>query len=209
MFLVTSILFTGLLGIGFLNAFGAKSPYYLTFFGSIALAINLSGIRISNNASQCPEIEKTRTRLGKLVFIHSHHAPAQRKKGHEFKIKDKYFCTGCYGILTGTILSLIFAVFYVGFGFPNWIWPLVWVGAPLSFLPIILRYTLYQDMPVLFRLISNILLPVGCYLIFVIFDVTSQGLITNILLIFGVLIIALLRAVAAVRANQGSVTVEV
>jgi hypothetical protein len=45
---ITGILFAGVLGVGILSVFGAKSPYYLTFLGSIVLALNLSGLRIDN-----------------------------------------------------------------------------------------------------------------------------------------------------------------
>jgi hypothetical protein len=126
----------------------------------------------------------------------------------EFKIGDKYFCTGCYGILFGTVLSLLIAVLYVGIGLPEWMWPLVLLVTPLCFIPIIIRYTLYRDMPVFLRLTSNVLLPVGCTQIFMIFDATSQGLINNILLIIGVILLALLRGLVASRSNQNSINVK-
>ncbi|MFW9778043.1 MAG: hypothetical protein ACFFE8_04250 [Candidatus Heimdallarchaeota archaeon] len=205
---IMGFLLTGIFGIGILSSFGAKSPYVLTVLGAVGLSFSLSGIRLDRNPSQCPDAVKTRTRWRGLVINHSHHPPDQRIRGHEIRIGEKYFCTGCYGILIGTVLALLMAFFYLGIGIVDWMWPLILVGVPASFVPIILRYTVYQDGSSIFRLISNILLPVGCCLIFVIFDATSQGLTNNILLTLGIMIIALLRAFAAAQSNRNLGTVK-
>ncbi|MFW9854521.1 MAG: hypothetical protein ACFFFG_05655 [Candidatus Thorarchaeota archaeon] len=199
---IIGIFLTGILGIGILSTFGAKSPYVLTVVGAIGIGFSLSGFRYDVNPSQCPDSAKTRTRWHRLVVIHSHHPPAQRITGHEFKIGEKYFCTGCYGILIGIILALLIAVFYLVFGIAEWMGPLVLVAVPISFIPIILRYTKYRNGSSIFRLISNILLPVGCCLVFVIFDATSQGLTNNVLLTLGIMLIALLRGFAGARSNR-------
>ena len=38
---------------------------------------------------------------------HSHHPKHLIERGHEFRIGNKYFYTGCYGLLIGTVCAVI------------------------------------------------------------------------------------------------------
>ncbi len=190
--------------LGFLQNFDSKGPLYLTLIGSCILAISLSGIRIKRNIHErsCKSLKKSfnnygTTTLGWFTFVHSHHCLKERVAGHEFKIGDKYFCTGCFGILIGTVISIVFAITtYFIIGLNSSFHPIFILIIPFCFIPIILRYTLFPEMKSPIRLLSNILLPIGCCLLFFVFENTFHNWFVNVSLILVCITIAFLRGMA-------------
>ncbi len=47
-----------------------------------------------------------------LRIVHGHHPSCENFSSHEFRIKDKSFCTGCTGLLSGALISLFGAIIY-------------------------------------------------------------------------------------------------
>ncbi len=209
-FALGSALFTAVL-VGILQAFDSHGPILVTLFGSTFLAFNLSGIQItkSNRAYSCYRknslrVDSFSTRIGRLSIKHSHHPVHLIKSGHEFQIKNKYFCTGCYGILVGTIISVAFASYYLLYGLETY-----WVGIiigilPFCFLPIILRYTLPYQIPSSLKFVANSLLPIGCSLLLLCTDLLFQNWSFNMVCVLLILTGAFLRGVIGQKTNRES-----
>jgi hypothetical protein len=180
---------------GLLNGFNAKTPLLLTLIGSIILAISLTGFRGFNRKQLSHKYEKNSYILifNRILFLHSHHCQDDIMRGKEFKIRTKYYCTGCYGLLFGTIISVIGATLYLGF--QNIALPIeILISVlPLFFIPIMLRYTVFKNMRSTIRFLSNALLPIGCFLLFIISDVVFNDWLINSFLVMLTLLIALLR----------------
>ncbi|MEM3068365.1 MAG: hypothetical protein QXH58_00440 [Nitrososphaerales archaeon] len=47
-----------------------------------------------------------------MRIVHGHHPSCENFSSHEFRIKDKSFCTGCTGLLIGALISLFGAIIY-------------------------------------------------------------------------------------------------
>ena len=191
MFISTLILpLIGAIILGIFHAFDSRSPIFLTLLGSSVLAINLTGIQIgrkhsysSCNVRNNSEIRRYKTYFGRLVINHSHHPRHLILRGHEFKLKNKYFCTGCYGILIGTLFSIIITSFYLIYGFDSTIAGWFVILAPFCFLPILFRYSLDYEFPTYLRLIANSLLPLGGCLLLIGVDVLYQNWHLNVMIV--------------------------
>ncbi|MFX0151739.1 MAG: hypothetical protein ACFFAJ_13205 [Candidatus Hodarchaeota archaeon] len=184
--------------LGLLQNFNPKGPLYLTLFGSSFLAVSLTGIRFNtgkaSKSGHYPILPNSGiTRFKCFVFIHSHHNPLERAKGHELNIGNKYFCTGCYGILVGTVISIALALIYAAFGLTSEMFPIVVFITQLCFLPILFRYLLSLDLTTSLRLLSNIPLPIGCCLLFMSIDHLYHNWMLNFGLILLTVSLAFLR----------------
>jgi len=115
-----------------------------------------------------------------LKIVHGHHPSCERFSSHEFRIRDKTFCTGCTGLLLGASLSLFGAFIYfsnssyippsfIGIGFLG-----VALGLLLTFLN--LRRTIL-------RLSLNALFIFGVFLMLIGIDSLIQSLFIDLLLI--------------------------
>jgi len=116
---------------------------------------------------------------------------------HELRIGNKYFCTGCYGTLLGTITSILLIIGYFYFGTEKTLIPFIILLIPMCFIPIILKYTIFTQMKPAYRLISNALLPIGFCTLVILLDVTYQSWFINALLILLVITVAYIRAIVA------------
>jgi hypothetical protein len=189
--------------MGLNQSFNSKGPIMLTLFGSAVLAVNLTGLRIGNGSQKKSlalykkNWNPVSTRQGWFTFVHSHHTAKQRMEGHEFKFRNKYFCTGCYGTLIGTIIAIMVFTAYLLFGMPDNFVFLATIVAPISFIPIILRYTVFTNMKTSMRLLSNSLLPVGCSLYLVVMDHVFQSWVLNACLVLLILMTGFIRAKVA------------
>ncbi|MFX0171784.1 MAG: hypothetical protein ACFE9L_07690 [Candidatus Hodarchaeota archaeon] len=184
--------------LGLLQNFNPKGPLYLTLFGSSFLAVSLTGIRFNTGqdsmSKHYPILPNSGiTRFKCFEFIHSHHNPLERVKGHEFNIGNKFFCTGCYGILIGAVISIIFALIYAAFGLTSGMFPIVAFITPICFLPILFRYLLVLELKTSLRLLSNILLPIGCSFTFMLIDHLYHNWLLNFWLILLTVSMAFLR----------------
>jgi hypothetical protein len=154
------------------------------------LAINLTGIQISKKYSfySCKmrnnvEFSQYETQYGRLVIKHSHHPRHLILLGHEFKLRNKYFCTGCYGILIGTISSILITSLYIIYGLNPIVAGWFVIIAPFCFLPIIIRYSLGYEFPTYLRLFANSLLPLGGCLLLIGVDALYQHWGLNVLVV--------------------------
>ncbi|MFX0063549.1 MAG: hypothetical protein ACFFC7_15350 [Candidatus Hermodarchaeota archaeon] len=209
--LIGSIAFTLLtvLILGVLQAFSPKGPFFLTMLAGAVLAVSLTGIRVNigTGYGNCDSVKETvcdsvKTSWGRFTFVHSHHKPHLREAGHEFKIGNKYFCTGCYGTLIGTIIVLSLMSAYVLFGLTADLAFLVSLAIPICLIPIALRYAIFKQMRPPLRLLSNILLPIGSGLLFVLCDYTFHSWIVNVGLVLFILVISLVRITASAKENS-------
>ena len=199
--------FIGVILVGLLQNFDSQSPILIIICGSVLLSFSLSGIRFDN-----PDIEDRKykckslknafskervTKLWRFNIIHSHHSEKQRGMNHELRIGNKYFCTGCYGTLLGTIISILLTINYFYFGTEKTLISFIALLIPMCFIPIILKYTIFTHMKPAYRLISNALLPIGFCTLVILLDVTYQSWFINALLILLVIIVAYIRAIVA------------
>lgn len=172
--------------------FNSKGPIILCLLGAILLALRFTGIQLMN--------EKTKempswmvTRLGLFVIVHCHHNKELCEKGKEFKFRGKYFCTGCYGLCLGTVISIVLIILYLLYGLNSvMIVPLIYL-IPFLLIPIILRYLIFIHMKSSLRFLSNTFLPIGIVLLLSIIDRLLKNWIINSIFVFLLIGIAYLR----------------
>ena len=190
----SSVIFVNVI-LGIINDFNSHIPIFLTLFGSILLGVSLSGFRGFIKQDAINQFEKSTHHVlfGRLLFHHSHHCETDILKGKEFSFKEKYYCTGCYGLLFGTIISIVIFCAYL-------IWPLYFTFTqttiliiPFFFLPIVIRYTIMKNMSTFLRFFSNASLPVGCSILFIIMDSNYSSWLLNSLIVIFILSVAVLR----------------
>jgi len=158
--------------------FGSKGSLLILLLGALILAIRISGIRFMSESIKRMGPWMV-TRFGSLVIVHSHHIKKLRENGKEFKIKGKYFCTGCYGMCFGICISIILIIYYLIYGF-NQVMIIPLIGLVLLLvIPIILRYLIFILMKSSLRFLSNALLPIGLVLLLCIIDKLFQNWIIN------------------------------
>ena len=195
--------------LGVFQAFNPKGPFFLTMLAGAVLAVSLTGIRFTTGTCKgnCDSVKEkvcdsVKTTWGRLTFVHSRHKPHLREANHEFKIGNKYFCTGCYGTLIGTTIVLILMSAYVLFGLTADLAFLVAIAVPLCLIPITLRYAVFRQMRTPMRLFSNILLPIGAGLMFILCDYTFHSWIVNVSLVLLILMISFVRITASAKENS-------
>ncbi|MFW9992207.1 MAG: hypothetical protein ACFFD4_09195 [Candidatus Odinarchaeota archaeon] len=198
--------------VGIIDAFNSQGPIVITLFGSVFLAVNLTGIRFVSNknekkicTSPCSKNKSTNMvsiRWGKILVAHSHHSLAQCKTGHEFRMGKKYFCTGCYGLFLGSVVAIAIFVTYlldtVNYTFLTSYLFII----PLCFIPIIMRYTIKPRMGTRLKLAANGLIPIGCSLLFIAIDIIYQNWFINVGMVLFILLIAFSRGMVAARDNK-------
>ncbi|MHA2139800.1 MAG: hypothetical protein ACW98G_18100 [Candidatus Hodarchaeales archaeon] len=195
--------------LGVLQAFDSHGPILITLFGSTILAVSLSGIRLNSpygkttcNALSNRSTSLFTTKIGRISFNHSHHSPSLIEAGHEFQIKNKYFCTGCYGLLVGSIISVVIGTIYILNGIhTTWVSILPFI-VPLCFIPIMFRYLLPYKIPSSMKLIANSLLPIGCCLLLIYTDVLFYNWAYNVFIVLLIISAAYLRGIIAQIDNK-------
>ena len=196
--------------LGLIQAFDPSGPLFMVVLGSGVLAISLTGVNLTrfqvkiNKQSRCnyQRSNQHSTKVGFLTFNHSHHPVELIKEGHEFKLKNKYFCTGCYGLLTGTLISIVFALMYIVYGLPEILMVPVIISIPACFVPIVIRYTIVEKPTTSLRAISNGLLPVGCCLTLILMDSLFHTWIINVIVVMLISLAAYVRGSVARKDNQ-------
>jgi hypothetical protein len=179
------------------------------FIRDSILAVSLSGIRLNSpygkttcNALSNRSTSLFTTKIGRISFNHSHHSPSLIEAGHEFQIKNKYFCTGCYGLLVGSIISVVIGTIYILNGIhTTWVSILPFI-VPLCFIPIMFRYLLPYKIPSSMKLIANSLLPIGCCLLLIYTDVLFYNWAYNVFIVLLIISAAYLRGIIAQIDNK-------
>ena len=139
--------------------------------------------------------------VGRVLLVHSHHANLLRKRGKEFRIGRRHFCTGCYGLLLGTLAGDALAIVHLVHGVePGFFGTGVWF-LPLFFVPIVLRYAWAPRLPAPFRFLANAGLALGCWLILLVGNDLWKSAPINALLLAIVVGIGFWRAGAPAREN--------
>ena len=195
--------------VGMFQAFDPKGPILLTIFGSSVLTVSLSGVRLTKSGSKtspCQVIDGAAksfsSRLRWFTIHHSHHPKHLIIQGHEFKIANKYFCTGCYGLCFGTVCAILIASLYMVFGL-NTSWALAILPlVPCLFIPILLRYTLFPTMPTSLRFFANSLIPISWCLLSISLDALLHNWVVNVVLILIIVFSAYLRSAVASKDNS-------
>jgi hypothetical protein len=192
---------------GIVQAFNSNGPILLTVFGSCILSISLSGVRLTKtrDISSCEESSDYTSLFSskkrRFTIHHSHHPKHLIEQGHEFRIGNKYFCTGCYGLLIGTVCAVILASFYIVFGITkSWALVILPVG-PIFFIPIILRYSLFTTVRTSLRLLANSFFPIGWCILSISLDALFQNWAINVVMIIIVIVSAYLRSLSASKDN--------
>lgn len=195
--------------IGLFQSFNPLGPFYLTLIGSVFLSISLSGIspNFKSKKSICSmknlnEKLITSSHIGKLTINHSHHPLRLIELGHEFKVGSRYFCTGCYGLLAGTIISIIISLLYMTMNISNLSGIILIAFVPLGLIPIIVRYYLIENPSNIVRFLSNALLPISCCFLLISIDTLFHQWIFNELAVLLIIFAALLRDLLARMDNK-------
>lgn len=203
--IITTLFFAIIMGL--FQSFDPKGPILLTIFGSCILSINLSGVRLTRRKFSCKgrldgDSCSFSSKFRWITIHHSHHPRHLSVRGHEFKIGNKYFCTGCYGLFIGTLCAIILASLYFAFGL-NKMWTVVILTlVPFFFIPIFLRYTVLSNMRTSMKLVANSLVPIGWALLSISLDVLLHNWAINVLMILIILFSAYLRSIIATKDNS-------
>ena len=201
LFVINSTVLFVNIAVGFINGFNSHTPIFLTLMGSILLEMSLTGFRGYYKKDSLNQYEKNSYHifLGRFLFLHSHHCETDILKGKEFRFMDRYYCTGCYGLLFGTMISIGIFIVYL-------FWPNFFIFSEISiffipffFLPIVLRYSIVKNMGSLYRVFSNAFLPIGCSVLFIIMDNFYASWLFNSLIVIFILLVAVLRGIISVR----------
>ena len=154
------------------------------------LIMYFSNIRIWNK--RMTEIdENKRIKMWKIVLIHSHHEEDYIR--HEVKIKDRYFCAGCFGGVIGLSICEIPSILYI-LNFGKYRSDVGIILLIMGFLFIFFS-TLKHLVPLygLYRLISNSFLPLGMWLLIIGSDIFFKNLYTIFFTTFLVIYFIILR----------------
>lgn len=174
--LLTISLFGVLLTIGFLTRPLEKSnteniPVIWLIFSILCLLGAIATLfphRCSPYITLSEKVASSRySDLGTIRIVHGHHPICDRFEKHEFRIREKFFCSSCMGLLIGSITSfLISTLHYIYklvlpdiFGF----FSLIFIVSGLFYIPLI-------KVKPLFRFIFNALFVIGFSLILVVMD---------------------------------------
>ena len=176
----------------FVLLYSSKGPIILCLLGAILLALRFTGIRFMNeNTKEMPSWMVTR--FGSFVIVHCHHNKDLCEKGKEFNFRGKYFCTGCYGLCLGTVISIGIIILYLLYRLNSvMIVPLICL-IPFLLIPIILRYLIFIHMKSSLRFLSNTFFPIGIVLLLSIIDRLLKSWIINSIFVFSLIGIAYLR----------------
>ena len=191
---IFSIIF---LTITSLMIFGSKGAFISILIASVVVIVYLSGIRVDRRNLFVPTIYWKESRWLWFIIFHSHHSRELCERGREFKIRNKFFCTGCYGSSAGIIISMMATGYYLANGISQILASLLAMSIPIWFLPIILRYTIFINMKSPVRFLSNMFLPIGCFSSLIVLDYFFENLIVNGSVVLFILIIFYLRIKAS------------
>jgi hypothetical protein len=158
---------------------GATGPVVVAYVASLVLILRTSGV-VYSQQKYSSVARAGISRYGRLVVIHSHHDPTKRSSGHEFKIRGKYFCAGCYGLALGTSLSLVLPTLYLTGALKGETLTVALVLAPVCFVPTILRGTTSRTISALGRFVSYGLLQVGSWIVIVSSDALLHDWLLNV-----------------------------
>ncbi|MFX0087922.1 MAG: hypothetical protein ACFFAU_19880 [Candidatus Hodarchaeota archaeon] len=167
---------------------GPHGPIIVTIIGYLVFAFILSSIRFKDSQSKkyqkLPNIWKVMSIIGPLAIYHSHHSPAERKKGREFSLAGRFFCSSCYGLTMGIILGATWLVLFLLLKLSIDHIYLLLITFPLWFILIILRYTVWKNMKAFSQFFANLFLPIGCAIGVSIIDFLLNSGVVNGLLVF-------------------------
>ena len=105
--------------------------------------------------------------FGTIRIVHGHHPICDLFEDHEFRIREKFFCSSCMGLLTGSIISLFFSTLHFIyklqlpdiFGFLS----LIFIVLGLSYIPL-------TNVKPLSRFIINALFVIGFSFLLIVVD---------------------------------------
>lgn len=140
---------------------------------SIFLVIILFNIRIKFREKDEADINKF-LKLGKIQILHSHHD--EKQMNHEIKIRNRFFCTGCYGIGLGFLLSELPGGIYILY-FNQGSMALGVCLILVGYISIFISLVKYLK-PVfgILRLLSNSCLPIGIWFVVIGVDILFQNM---------------------------------
>ncbi|MCP8313877.1 MAG: hypothetical protein H3Z53_05845 [archaeon] len=115
-----------------------------------------------------------------LKIVHGHHPFCENFSSHEFRIKDKTFCTGCTGLLLGALISLFGAFIYFS---SNLYIPSFFIGIGLLGVALGLFLPLLNLKRTIFRLSLNAFFIFGVFLMLIGIDAPVQSVFIDLLLI--------------------------
>ena len=95
---------------------GARGPLAIAGIASVVLVFRSLGFRLMR-VTALPLGRENWSRLGPFVITHSHHTRHERSH-HEFQVGEKYFCAGCCGLASGTLVGVTLAVLMLLGGSP-------------------------------------------------------------------------------------------
>lgn len=104
--------------------------------------------------------------LGPLIWQHGHHPASTRFQNHEICIRGKSFCCGCTGAAIGVILGSTIIGLNELTGLGQGTFVLTYFGGLIFVATALVPYGTKANPIAPFRLLANILLPVGLSLVF-------------------------------------------
>jgi hypothetical protein len=119
--------------------------------------------------------------LFKVQITHGHHPACNLFFNHEFRLRNKTFCSGCFGLVLGALLSLIGAVFYFLYGHMLWTSRITII---LGILVVALSLLLFHlKLHGFFRVFPNVTLIIGAFAILAGIDYLLHSIVVDILVL--------------------------
>ncbi len=115
-----------------------------------------------------------------LKIVHGHHPDCEKFSAHEFRIRNKTFCTGCTGLLFGALISLLGTLIYFS---RNFLVPPFPIGVGLLGVALGLLLPLLNLQQNILRVFLNAFFVFGIFLALIGIDSIMQNLFIDILLI--------------------------
>jgi len=178
----------------------------LCFFGMIAVFFpNICskiafGNKQNNNNTINLSSDKFSSFFG-IKLIHGHHSTLKQFSNHEFRLRNKSICAGCFGLFIGGFISFIGIIMYnfldiVFFGVPQ---QLVWLGVVSVVLAIF--SPIFYNVSSFVRIFLNIFLILGMLFILIGIDILFSSFGINIFLI-GLFIFFIISRISVSKYNH-------
>jgi hypothetical protein len=186
-----------------LSAFRADFPFRKLIIGVVYITSCALGIFASFFPKQCSEViyhnEVHERNIGintylpqhghtvvenqsivfRLKITHGHHPPCDFFFNHEFRLRNKTFCSGCFGLVSGALISLLGAIFYFFFEHTFWISRITII---LGIFAVWLSFLLFHiNLNSYLRIFPNFMLIIGAFVILIGMDYLFHSIIVDVL----------------------------
>lgn len=179
----------------------------LCFFGMIAVFFPNICSKIAFGNKQNNTINLSSDRFSSffgITLIHGHHSTLKQFSNHEFRLRNKSICAGCFGLFIGGFISFIGIIMYnfldiVFFGVPQQL-----VGLGVVAVTLAIFSPIFYNASSFVRIFLNIFLILGMLFILIGIDILFSSFGINIFLI-GLFIFFIISRISVSKYNHDKI----